>query len=922
MSVVILPGTMANPAMAVYTGFCSNLNLEACSAEDLCGNAAAAIYEGSGLTPGSTIYIRIWAVGGAPNGDFQIRVSNTNPPPSIPLHLNALVGTASANGDCVQLTTAVNSQLGCAWDSNQHDMTQIFEKVLELNFGTNNGGADGITVGFQNDPAGTSACGVGGGGIGAQGILNSFIIEFDTWDNNPVVGEIANDHAAIYVNGTLNSTTPPINGPVSLNGGNIEDGQNHLVRIKWNGTTFAYEVHFDEVLIMSGNYDIITNCLGGNPLAYWGVTSSTGGANNNQSVCPYSPEPFNAGVEQFVDVTICEGESYFAGGANQTTTGVYSDNSFLPNGCQSVTTTNLTVLPSGTSTVNETVCLGTCVDIGSATYCNTGTFITTLPNANYLGCDSIVTLNLVTLFPQSVIQNPFPVLDCVNTTVFLDGSLSTSSGNVSYLWTGPCVLNGQFAPIAEVACSGIYTLIVTQTDGNVVCIHSSTITVFDNAVLPIANPGPDQVLDCTTGCTFLDATMSSSGANIVYSWTGPSSFTSSDQNPEVCEAGVYTLTVFNTLNNCIATESVNVTGSSAPNANAGMDATIDCTNTSATLDGSNSDMGANITLVWQDANGIQVGTGPTLNTSNSGTYTLIVTNTSNGCSMTDEAIVSGNNTLPNADAGTDSSIDCNSTSATLDGSNSDMGTGFTLIWQDASGMQVGTGSILSTSITGTYTLVVTNTANGCSSTDDAIISGNANLPIADAGADFTIDCNNTSANLDGSNSDSGPGFTLIWQDASGMQVGSGPSFNTPNTGTYTLVVTNTSNGCSSMDDVIVSGNTTLPIADAGADFTIDCNNTSADLDGSNSDMGTDFTLVWQDASGLQVGTGPNLNTSNIGTYTLIVTNTSTGCSQTDEVIVSENNTLPSADAGADFTINCTNTTATLDGSNSDSGNRF
>jgi len=922
LSVVLLPGTMTNPALAVYSGSCSNLNLMGCSSEDLCGDASAALYEGSGLTPGTTIYIRIWAVGGAPNGDFEIRVSNSNPPPFIPLGLDILVGTASNNGNCIQLTTAVNNQLGCAWDSEQHDMTQTFEKVFVLNFGTNNGGADGITVGFQNDPVGTNACGNGGGGIGAQGILNSFIIEFDTWDNGAAIGDIADDHAAISVNGTINSA-PPIDGPVSLNGGNIEDGQDHLVRIKWNGTTFGYEVYFDEVLIMNGTYDIVTNCLGGSPLAYWGTTSSTGGASNNQSICPYTPDPYYGGVEQFVDATICEGESYLAGGANQTTSGVYSDNAPLTNGCLSVTTTTLTVIPSGTSMVNETVCLGDCVIIGSDTYCNTGTYMTTLFNANYLGCDSIVTLNLTVLSPQSVIvQNPQPIIDCANPTVFLDGGFSSNSGNTIYQWTGPCVLNGEFTQIAEVACSGLYTLTVTQIEGNVICINSSTIEVFDNAILPIANAGLDQVLDCSTGCTFLDATMSSSGVNIIYAWTGPNGFSSSLQNPEVCEAGNYTLAVYNSNNNCIAGDGVTVTGSSAPIADAGLDGTVDCNNLTITLDGSGSDMGIDFTLVWQDSSGMQVATGPTLTTGTIGTYTLVVTNTTNGCSTTDEAIISGNSNLPTANAGADVTIDCNNSSATLDGSNSDMGTGFSLIWQDANGIQVGTGPVLTTMNTGTYTLVVTNTANGCSSIDDATISGNSNSPIANAGADFIIDCNNLLANLDGSGSDSGTGFTLTWQDASGTPVGLGVNFNTTNTGTYTLIVTNTANGCSSNDDVIVSENTTPPNANAGADFTIDCNNLSANLDGSSSDMGTGFTLVWLDANGLQVGTGATLNTTDIGTYTLVVTNTSTGCSAMDDAIVSENNTLPSANAGADFIIDCSNTSATLDGSGSDTGTNF
>lgn len=923
LSVVLLPGTMTNPALAVYSGTCSNLNLLGCSSEDLCGNASAALYEGNGLTPGTTIYIQVWAVGGVPNGDFEIRVSDSNPPPFIPLGLDVLVGTASNSGNCLQLTTAVNNQLGCAWDSEQHDMTQTFEKVFVLNFGNNNGGADGITMGFQNDPAGTSACGIGGGGIGAQGILNSFIIEFDTWNNGAGVNDIADDHAAISVNGTVNSPTPPIAGPISLNGGNIEDGQDHLVRIRWNGTTFAYEVHFDEILILDGTYDIVTNCLGGNPLAYWGTTASTGGASNNQSICPYTPDPYYGGIEQFVNATICEGESYFVGGANQTTSGVYSDNTPLANGCLSVTTTTLTVIPNGTSTVNETVCIGDCVTIGNDTYCNNGTFMTTLANANYLGCDSIVTLNLTVLNPQSVIvQSPIPTIDCGNLTVFLDGSFSSNSGNVIYQWTGPCILNGEFSPIVEVGCAGLYTLTITQLEGNVVCTNSSTIDVFDNAILPIANAGLNQVLDCLTGCTVLDGSMSSNGVDIIFSWTGPNGFFSSLQNPEVCEPGNYTLSVYNSNNNCISGDVVNVTESSAPIADAGLNSTIDCSNPTTTLDGSGSDTGADISLVWLNASGTQVGLGTMLTTGIQGTYTLVVTDTTNGCSSSDEAVISGNTIVPNADAGADVMIDCNNSSATLDGSNSDLGSEFTLAWQDVNGFQVGTGPVLITMNTGTYTLVVTNTANGCISTDDAIVSGNSNSPIANAGTDFIIDCNNILAILDGSGSDSGTGFSLIWQNESGVPVGSGTSFNTTTTGTYTLVVTNIANGCISTDDVNITENTTPPFADAGADFSIDCNNLSASLDASNSDTGTEFTLVWLDSNGLQVGTGETLNTSVVGTYTLVVTNTTTGCSATDDAIVSENNALPNSNAGSDFIINCSNLTATLDGSSSDNGTNF
>ena len=57
--------------------------------------------------------------------------------------------------------------------------------------------------------------------------------------------------------------------------------------------------------------------------------------------------------ESAEDVTICEGESHFAGGAEQTESGVYFDTFKNSAGCDSTVTTNLTVELEGFITVLE-----------------------------------------------------------------------------------------------------------------------------------------------------------------------------------------------------------------------------------------------------------------------------------------------------------------------------------------------------------------------------------------------------------------------------------------------------------------------------------------------------------------------------------------------------------------------------------------
>ena len=57
-------------------------------------------------------------------------------------------------------------------------------------------------------------------------------------------------------------------------------------------------------------------------------------------------------------------------------------------------------------------------------------------------------------------------------------------------------------------------------------------------------------------------------------------------------------------------------------------------------------------------------------------------------------------------------------------------------------------------------------------------------------------------------------------------------------GTYTVTVTNTANGCTASDAVIVSQNTTPPVANAGADKSLTCAATSAVIGSAAVDSGT------------------------------------------------------------------------------------
>ncbi|TDE29944.1 hypothetical protein E0I61_08230, partial [Flavobacterium ranwuense] len=189
-----------------------------------------------------------------------------------------------------------------------------------------------------------------------------------------------------------------------------------------------------------------------------------------------------------------------------------------------------------------------------------------------------------------------------------------------------------------------------------------------------------------------------------------------------------------------------------PNANAGADKVLTCTTTSIALSGSSTTSGG--TFSWVASNGGNIVSGantatPIVNAT--GTYTLTVTSAANRCTATDVALVTLNNTPPNANAGADKVLTCTITSIALSGSSTTAGATFS--WVASLGGNIVSGATTATptvNAAGTYTLTVTDPVNGCTATDVALVTLDANTPNANAGADKVLTCTITSIALSGS----------------------------------------------------------------------------------------------------------------------------------------------------------------------------
>ena len=133
-------------------------------------------------------------------------------------------------------------------------------------------------------------------------------------------------------------------------------------------------------------------------------------------------------------VTICFGETYEWNGTTYTATGVYPVTLTGSNGCDSTATLDLTVLPE-VVTVPEsaTICAGETYIWHGATYTASGTYNMTLADVN--GCDSIATLNL-TVLPANPEVVTIDTICAGESYVWVDGVSYTVTTSKSITVTG------------------------------------------------------------------------------------------------------------------------------------------------------------------------------------------------------------------------------------------------------------------------------------------------------------------------------------------------------------------------------------------------------------------------------------------------------------------------------------------------------
>lgn len=392
------------------------------------------------------------------------------------------------------------------------------------------------------------------------------------------------------------------------------------------------------------------------------------------------------------------------------------------------------------------------------------------------------------------------ILTCTNTSVSLTGS-STTTG-ATYSWTGP----GNFTSTAQnptVTVSGIYTLTVTAGG----CTASDTALVSRDTAAPAALTTTAVPVSAQLTCTNSSVTFTagSSTPGVSYTWIGPNGALPSSSVATVSSIGTYTLTATNPVNGCTASASSTVTQNiTAPG---GVTTTADpttaqitCIHPTVLLTSSSTTAG--VTFSWSGTDFTATGASATVNAP--GVYTVTVTDPTNGCVTTLPGTVTKNTSVPvGLSASPSDIISCFTPVIDLQGSSTTPGATFS--WAGPGGYTASTATA-ETDRPGSYTLTVTNPANGCTASTGTSVTADTVTPKGvTASNNGPLNCINTSVTLTG-------GFSTATGDYLWVTPGntfiSGANTVVTTPGVYTFVVTDDDNGCASQTTTTVVQNTT------------------------------------------------------------------------------------------------------------------
>ncbi|MBL7797084.1 MAG: HYR domain-containing protein, partial [Saprospiraceae bacterium] len=533
---------------------------------------------------------------------------------------------------------------------------------------------------------------------------------------------------------------------------------------------------------------------------------------------------------------------------------------------------------------------------------NAGGTYTLLVTDLTTGCTSVAEREVVVdTIPPKAEANGNPI-NCLLPESVLSGVGSSSGLGIYYNWTTPDgnIVSGKDSIIARADAAGMYILKVTN--GNNLCTKTDTVLVTQNTAIPVIEIGPAEDVSCLVPLVTLSAAQDTSNPHLIYAWlASPGANIVSGENtptPTVNAPGWYYLLLSDTLNGCTATDSIQVDADTeAIVAIANAPDAITCVAQSVLLNTNGSTNLPGLTYTWTTADGniVSGADTPTPTVDQSGTYQLWISNPDNGCTATDIAVVALNTVPPPVSIATSPAFTCVLTQQFLQGQNAVPSGNFSYAWTASNGGNIlGGETTLQPEINapGTYTLLATNLTTGCTATVAAEIGQDVAQPEIGIEPPAVLTCALTTLDLQGTNASPSGNFSYQWTASNGGNILAGGNTLQPEinaAGTYNLLATNTTNGCTAVAETQVDADGDAPDAALSVAGTLDCNFTPVNLSNtSNTDPALlDHSWTAPDGSTTNTGANPILPATQPGTYLLTLTNTQNGCTSTAEATVGQ-----------------------------------
>lgn len=563
-----------------------------------------------------------------------------------------------------------------------------------------------------------------------------------------------------------------------------------------------------------------------------------------------------------------------------------------------------------------------CIAIAAGQYFVTVTSTTT-------GCTAVAQAALIANTAPPIVRATGGLLSCQNPTAILSGTGSSTGTGFTYLWS---TSNGTLAGPANAlntsaGAAGTYTLLVSNQNSG--CTAVATTTVSSNFAPSTVSISPHGYINCRDSAVTLNTSISPANATLRWSASNGGSIQGSVTSPTVVAgtAGTYSVISTHPVSGCKDTAAVAVAANTVrPVVQIATPGILNCTQTSVLVTGTTSVTSPHYRYQWTATGGGNiVGARDTLRVlvNSVGTYALVVTDTSNHCTATKSIAVMQDTTTVPVTALSKDTLTCVRLSTDLTALHAPAPQGVTYIWRDSSGVVTGTQAAVAVQLPGLYTLILRNTATGCTSTAVARVMQNTNPPLPTIVPPVVLNCATDTVALLVQTQPTGQAFAYQWSGPAGGIANGNRTATTQATaaGQYQVVVTRLLNGCTAAATVQLMQDTVRPKFVVAPPDTLTCLVQQVTLNGTASVAGNNLAYLWSTANGQLTGpvNTPNAVVAKPGVYQVLVTNTQNFCTNSASIQVLANTKPPLVEAGASDTLDCRSLTLTLRGSASTLG---